>query len=67
MNRLREERIKCGLSLTKLSNLTGIASTDLSALERGLRPAFPGWQKRIAQALKLPKSVLFFGNEDPQR
>ena len=37
----------------------GIASTDLSMLERGLRPLFPGWRSRIARALGVSASALF--------
>jgi transcriptional regulator with XRE-family HTH domain len=56
---LREERKKRGWSLTRLSGLTGIAATDLSMLERGLRSIFPGWRARIARAFGLPSSALF--------
>jgi transcriptional regulator with XRE-family HTH domain len=57
--RVRDERLKRGWSLTHLSGLTGIASSDLSMVERGLRPAFPGWQRRLARAFHLPMGVLF--------
>lgn len=49
--RLREERKKRGMSQTKLSGLTGIASTDISAIENGWKKPFPGWKKRITKAL----------------
>jgi transcriptional regulator with XRE-family HTH domain len=58
-NRLREERTRRGWSLTKVTMLSGIASGDLSLLERGLRPAFPGWRRRLSQAFNLPESELF--------
>ena len=64
--RVREERLKRGWSLTHLSGLTGIASSDLSMVERGLRPAFPGWQRRLARAFHLPTGVLF-EPEPPRR
>jgi ribosome-binding protein aMBF1 (putative translation factor) len=51
MLRLREERQRRGLSQTKLSGMTGIASTDISAIENGWKKPFPGWKKRIARAL----------------
>jgi transcriptional regulator with XRE-family HTH domain len=56
---VRQERLRRGWSLTKLCGKTGIATSDLSQLERGLRPAFPGWQRRIARALDMPVEKLF--------
>jgi transcriptional regulator with XRE-family HTH domain len=58
-SRLREERLRRQWSLTRLSALTGIASSDLGMLERGLRPAYTGWQQRIARAFKMPADELF--------
>jgi transcriptional regulator with XRE-family HTH domain len=57
--RLKSERLSRRWSQTKLSMLTGIASSDLSAVERGLRYAHPGWRRRLAIAFKLPEAVLF--------
>ncbi len=51
--RLREERQKRGLSQTKLSALTGIASSDISAIENRWKRPFPGWKKRISKALNM--------------
>ena len=51
MLQLRIERQKRGLSQVKLSCMTGIASTDISAIENGWKKPFPGWKKRIAKAL----------------
>jgi len=61
--RLRKERERLGLSLTELTRRTGIAANDLSMLERGKRPAFPGWRRRIAEALDLPEADLFMNEE----
>ena len=58
-HRLREERSKRGMSLNKLSRLTGIGASDLSMLERGQRPAYPGWRRRIARAFKMDSDFLF--------
>ncbi len=33
-------------------------------LERGLRPAYTGWQQRIAHAFKIPADELFAESED---
>jgi transcriptional regulator with XRE-family HTH domain len=59
MLRLRTERQRRGWSLTQLTALTSIATSDLSSLERGLRPAYPGWRRRIARAFRLPEEELF--------
>jgi len=56
---LRTERIKRGWSLVALCQRTGIAPGDLSGIERGVRQAFPGWKKRIAQAFKMSEADLF--------
>lgn len=56
MLQLRVERQRRGLSQTKLSGMTGIASTDISAIENGWKRPFPGWRKRIAKALGVPES-----------
>ncbi|MBA3642021.1 MAG: helix-turn-helix transcriptional regulator [Acidobacteria bacterium] len=42
MLRLKQERQRRGWSQTKLAGMTGISSPDLSALERGAKPAYPG-------------------------
>jgi len=31
--------------------MTGISPADISAIELGVRPAYPGWRRRIADAL----------------
>lgn len=51
MIRLREERQKRGLSQGRLAALCGIHSQDISAVETGAKKAYPGWRKRIGQAL----------------
>jgi len=51
MLKLRQERLRRGLSQTKLSIMTGIAATDISAIENGWKRPFPGWKRRIAKAL----------------
>jgi len=39
--------------------LTGIASPDISAMERGTRYPHPGWRRRLAAAFKVAESELF--------
>src|SRR5437773_1780038 len=48
--RLRKYRERRGWTLTHLTQLTGIAANDVSMLERGQRPPFPGWRRRSAAA-----------------
>jgi transcriptional regulator with XRE-family HTH domain len=57
--RLKAERLSRGWSQAKLTMLTGIAGPDLSAIERGLRYAHPGWRRRLATAFKIPEAELF--------
>jgi len=51
MIRLRMVRQRQGLTQVQLCRLTGISPADISAIELGVRPAFPGWRRRIAEAL----------------
>ena len=59
LNNIRAERKKRNWSLVKVTSLTGISPSDLSMLERGLRPAFPGWKARLARAFAMPAGKLF--------
>lgn len=59
MLRLRLERQRRGWSLTKLTSLTNIATSELSQIEREHIRAFPGWRRRIAEAFDLPEAYLF--------
>ena len=56
---MKEERLRRGWSQTRVSQLTGIASADVSAIERGVRPAFPGWRRRLAEAFEVSEDRLF--------
>jgi transcriptional regulator with XRE-family HTH domain len=58
-SKLRDERLRHGWSQTKVSMRTGIAQSDISALERGKRYAPPGWRRRLATAFNVPESALF--------
>jgi transcriptional regulator with XRE-family HTH domain len=57
--RLRAERLKRGWSQTQVSMRTGIATPDVSAVERGRRYPHPGWRRRLAAAFQIPESELF--------
>ena len=59
MNRLREIRKQKGLSQLDLMRATGIAPTDISALERGRSYPWPGWRKKLAKVLDVSEEVLF--------
>lgn len=48
-----------GWSLQRVADLTGISQSDLSRLERGGLPAFPGWRKRLARAFRADERELF--------
>jgi hypothetical protein len=39
--------------------LTGVAPSDLSLMERGMKPAFPSWRRRVAEAFDMPEAALF--------
>lgn len=39
--------------------LTGIAQSDISAVELGKRYAPPGWRRRLAAAFKVSEAELF--------
>jgi transcriptional regulator with XRE-family HTH domain len=56
---LRRERTMRGWSLQRVADLTGISQSDLSRLERGGLPAFPGWRKRLARAFRADERELF--------
>lgn len=58
MLRLRLERERLGLSLAALCQRTGIEPSNLSRIERGLIPAYPGWRTRIARALNWPEEQI---------
>lgn len=60
MSRLREARKRRGLTQFELAKRTGIHPTDIGKVEAGiiLKP-FPGWRKRLAQALGLSEEELF--------
>ena len=62
--RLRTERKRRGWSQTFVTALTLIAQSDLSLVERGLRPAPPLWRRRLSQAFGIPEKELFAPTEE---
>ena len=61
---IRSERKKRGWTLTEVTRRTGIATADLSALERGLRPPYPGWRRKLARVFRMAPQELFKVVED---
>lgn len=61
--RLRSERKRQGVTLVALSKRTGIDTANLSRLERGQAPAYPGWRRRIAEALGVSDADWLFAEE----
>lgn len=59
--KLRQELIKRGLSINKLANAAGIVPQNLYAAVNGKSEFWPGWQKRVADALNCEVSDLFEG------
>lgn len=59
MNRVREFRNKKGLTQLELAEITEIYQNDISQIETGGRKVFPGWRKRLSEALEVEEEVLF--------
>ena len=62
---LKEKRESSGLSLKRLSSITGISDSELLKIENGTRKK-PGWEHlcKIAKALNLQIKDLFDFSED---
>jgi len=58
-NNVREVRKKQNMSALELARRAVMPPSSLSLVERGLLPAYPGWRKRIAQALGVSEDELF--------
>ncbi len=56
---LQIERLRRGWSQQQLSAKTGVAQSDLSAIENGRRAPGSGWRRRIAEVFGVPESSLF--------
>lgn len=59
MLHIRKERIRRRWTQTHLSALTGIAQSDLSAIENGRRVPGAGWRRRLGEVFALPEEKLF--------
>ena len=58
-SRVREQRLRRRWSQTQLSARTGIAGSDISAIECGKRYVPPGWRRRLAAAFEMHEAELF--------
>lgn len=58
-NNLRQYRKRAGISQLELSARTRIAPGFISGIETGKQYCWPGWRKRLADALKVEPADLF--------
>ncbi|MGV8979919.1 helix-turn-helix transcriptional regulator [Clostridium sp.] len=58
-NNVTEFREKRGLSKQKLSQLTGISPSNIYHIETAKTFPYPGWRKRLAEALSTSEENLF--------
>lgn len=61
-NKLREVRIARDLSQLQLSFMTTISPGIISNLETGKIYPYPGWRRRIAEALKVDEFEIWPNN-----
>ncbi|WP_434074876.1 helix-turn-helix domain-containing protein [Moorella naiadis (nom. illeg.)] len=59
MSRLRDERRRRGWSQFELSKRSNIHPIEIGRIERGIVKPFPGWRKRLSEALGVPENELF--------
>ncbi len=58
-NKLRKIRESKGLSQLELSAKTKISPGAISNIENNKIYAYPGWRKRISEALEVPEDKIF--------
>ncbi len=58
-NNLRSARKEKGYSQARITQLTGIAPSIISAIENGKLYAYPAWRKKFAAALEVDEKELF--------
>lgn len=59
MNRVREIRQQKNITQFELARRTGIHVANLHKIEHSIIKPFPGWRRRIAEALEVAEDVLF--------
>lgn len=60
---LKNQLKQKGWTRHKLAREAGICPSDVYAAMSGKREMFPGWRRRIADALKVPEAEIFPDNE----
>ena len=63
-NKIREFREKAGISQVELARRSKMASTNLSAIERGTLKAWPKVKKAISRALKMAEGEIWPANAE---
>lgn len=58
-NRLRAARVHKGFSQAGLTQKTGISSSIISAIENGKIFPYPGWRRRLSDALGVDEREIF--------
>lgn len=58
-NNLKIIRTQKGISQLELAIMTRISPSNLSHIENGKQYCYPGWRKRLAQALNVDEKTLF--------
>ena len=58
-NKLKQELKERNLTVNKVAQLCGIHSQSIYPAVNGKHPFYPGWKKRIAEALDMPVKELF--------
>jgi transcriptional regulator with XRE-family HTH domain len=59
INNLRNVREKKGISQLELSRITRIAPANICNIENGRLYPYPGWRKRLLEALEVKEEDLF--------
>ena len=62
-NELKREMSEQHITTNRLAKMANITPQDLYAALAGKREMFPGWRKRIAEALGVPEEALFSDEE----
>ena len=65
-NNLKKIRQEKKLSQLRLSYATGISPADISRIENGWTRPYPGWRKRLSEALGEAESTVFPNDGDGQ-
>jgi transcriptional regulator with XRE-family HTH domain len=65
--KLREEMEKQKISANKLSLKAMISPANFSQAINGKMPMFPGWRKRLAEALGVSEKELFSEEENDEK